>query len=488
LALISTSGTHADRIKEDEARIASMAPIDSDVDEWRTRIKQIISLKDDEGDSQDERDEKKRVRSAIAAMADEMALVLESASDEDVLEMVRISSEQPESNAESLKKFRGFPGVLLLLADGLTVLERSDLAREIYSLAVDLAPTPQAQMEVGYLLASRGSIEFPAFWANAENDVSPAILLLPDKFMGHQGLPYFEVVYEELLPGPHFPDKMALLRLALEAYGRVFAYCYPTDDAGATLRRGPGNPLEVFLMDGLHALLAKVDSYDMNLVVACMQTLWEWFGGSCEAVEDRLQISQTYLTGFERGSAGAHTAEEVDRDYRKTIAIDPDVQLRAAIRAEMSALPARSRNAVEQLLRERFPRWRLPTGVHDYLVLAEVEFRDKQRSGGDFRSVVNSYGNAAESYLQLVTRLDGVRLGQFASVRSESLRNSLNPKSPLGNLIRQIRVLAELRNPDSHGSAEFKPSSEGEADGARHLTHSIIEILSEYKRGRGDGD
>ncbi len=489
---------HADRIEQDEAFVReSAAKVDSDLDEWRVILKQAVSLRDYEGDTSKASDEKKRLRAQSASLADDIATALEDSRDEEVSELVKDAVDGPGEGGTALRDVRGFPGQLVLVGDSLATRGRVNAAKDVYSLAVDLAKTPQSQMEIGYLLASRGSIKSPGNWGYGDFGDSPAILLLPEWWMGHAGLPYFEVVYEELLPGPAFPDPLSVLRLALESYGRVFGYCYPAAESGSTdaSYESPAGSLGPFLVDGLHALLASVDEYDMNLVWACLQTLFEYTSGSVQPhIVDRLRVSEAYLHGFEVGRVSAQTAEKADRNLRRTPVIDSDA-LRAGMRKDIAevirALPARERNEIEEFFRDRLgPQWwgACPQGVRLYLIDAEQEFRRKLASrSADFRMAVCSYGSTVESHLRWITHLTNNTLGDFAKDRCLSLlADKLKPRAPIPTLRHEIMELARFRNRACHGGADYEVIPEGEADGARSVALSIVKILLRQRKDAAD--
>ncbi len=476
---------HADRIEADDTDIRGSAErLGCELEEAQRIVKQVSSLADYEFDSQEEREEKTKVRTLLAKLADEITSQLEPQDDKEILESVTELLD-PTGDWAGFRKFRGFPGVVLLIADGLVRTERFDAAKTLYSLAIDLAPTPQAQMEIAYLLASRGAVQFPGSWAYASLGYSPSILLLPDQWMGHDGVQYLEVIYEELLPGPSYPDRMAILRLALEGYGRVFAHAFPWEETGETSDRDAvESPLKPFIIDGLHTLLAAVDEYDSELVHTCLMTLFDWSSHYGD-VETRLRISETYLQGYKNARTGIETAEAVDRNTRRTMITDPSrvpIETADAVIERLRLLPPLERNEIEDRFRGHFTAvlWdQCPVVVRNYLVPAESEYRRRQaEKAADFCMAVCSFARAVEAYLCWSTGVPRSSLGKFTEEPHLSqLSARLRRSDQLPGLIRQINELSPLRNRACHGGLEYLPIPEGEADRARRLSLSITEIL-----------
>jgi len=473
--------SHAHRIETHEAKIRKIAS-EAGLEGWHP-----TSPMDLEDDSEELRQLNKNLRKYLAEEASEFVSEAHSSSAEEIISAIKEGVDFEDADAMALHLL---PARLVLFGDGFSVQGRTDAAMGLYSLAVDLAPTPQSQMEVGYLLASRGSVRFPGFWTYVEAGHSPAILLLPDTFMHHPGLLHFEVVYEELLPGPPFADSMAVLRLALEAYGRVFAYCYPEDQAGQTSESSSTPFLGAFVVDGLHTLLAEIDTHDMNLVWACLYTLFEWAGGArgVSAVEDRLRFSESYLYGYEDGRVAAQTAEKVDVNLRRTQIVDP-VEFRRELARELARVPLVERADVREVLKQRFGAdWsRISESVRWYLELGEWQLRgEKQRGAWDFRSPLRTFADAAESAVRDATGMGGRTLGEFArapQVRAW-LRGCLTPGAPADSLAVWIQELADLDNPRSHGQNPPVRTNEGQADHAKELACRIIGTLVKHRKPR----
>jgi hypothetical protein len=135
------------------------------------------------------------------------------------------------ADLSSLDRFVVVP---VCVADALCREERNSEALTLYGAALEHAPNPWIQSELGYLFLERAEVE-PLPLCAADLDKAEVI--------GKPG---------ESIP---FPDRSAMLDLALQAFGRAWSYTYTPV---YVLEDEPDLAFEVFTLDGLRVTLQEL--------------------------------------------------------------------------------------------------------------------------------------------------------------------------------------------------------------------------------------
>lgn len=135
------------------------------------------------------------------------------------------------SELSSLERFVVVP---MCVADARSREERTDEAFTLYRVALEHAPNPWIQSELGYLFLER-----------AGTQSLPACAAALDKA---------EVIGRVGEPVP-FSDRSAMLDLALQAFGRAWTYTYTPVHA---LEDEPDPAFDLFTLDGLRVTLLEL--------------------------------------------------------------------------------------------------------------------------------------------------------------------------------------------------------------------------------------
>jgi hypothetical protein len=448
---------------------------------------------DAESDSLKTKGEKRAIRRILARVSEIAARQISDYSNpRELLERFEeITIEQMESDAagDDLLNTVGVaaaihhvaPIILLLTGDELSRARKSERAVRAYDAAVNLAWTPQANVEIGCLLARRSAVEFPVPWHPTVSGLTPSVLLEWDRWTGFPGLPEFEVFYEELSPGPQAENLSALRRLALESYGRaLLPYARVPFDGDSYEKFGSFlDPLRLLplIIDGLNVLLSAEDAHTQELNSACLMTIFNCDDGGFGAnhVEDRLRVCETYLAGRQHGREDAEAAHAAFEVASRRVVVDPDEfrthviagvveELRSdlvEIRESLGGLSNRTQNEVLEQLRSDIPRWsECPNHVKEFLREADSKLRLREWG---YANLI--YGKAAEALLRHATGSRQAMLGDIdrSPVTKALLEAKMHDAAKLDLLLDDFNFVRRWKNPESHSDRRQVPAATEES-------------------------
>lgn len=402
--------------------------------------------------------------------------------------IVRVYREQPDAS-EWRRSLEGVRAVfdqvddalaltkLLLLGDQIAQYGADEVAHAVYAWAVDIAPSPQAQLETAYLIALRGQVQFP--FAMHEQFAPP--LLMDPPLLKMEGLTmegHYEVIYDQLLDCSSVVEflasqRMGLFRGALEGYGRVF--CLYARTAATAPRESPefdhATEMQPRVIDGIHVLIAAIEGEGRELLNLCFQCLFDWensTGGDTSEVEGRLRICESSLDALEMGREQGRAEEravyeairQLDEERRRTLVV-PDgnkrfEQLEQAV-ARLGSVPRTTRAEIERGWASLVGgAWaKLDDGVRQLIIEGEwLKGVIEREDGSDYGAVALYYGRAIEALLCEITHSDRLlhHFGKMMTIQDANVLRFFRTGAPLEDLSSMVVNVARARNQAAHSN------------------------------------
>jgi hypothetical protein len=333
---------------------------------------------------------------------------------------------------------------LIRLADLFANEKNHDDAFQFYDLAVRCAANPGIQAEVGCLLAHRARIDPAPLWeVDWQGDLTGEVLSL-DK---------------DLVPGPAFPARSKLVRVALEAYGMAYDY-YLQEAAGSTADEPAADndmARQTLILDGLRTLFLELGMLRDAELTCVVYDIWnEVAGGRFEDVEMERRFAETRgrvagrsieRTLFEASDI-VRTAE--DRERARTSA--------RWVEEEISKTPRSGIAQYKATCKEKLgPVWdALPPTTQSYLAQAEYLRSIEHPKDFEWGPVVVQYGRAVEALLQrtfaTVDRAyERYTLADFARfLREGKLTGMLKHGCDTRSLTKLVNDINSMRNRGAH--------------------------------------
>jgi hypothetical protein len=377
------------------------------------------------------------------------------------------------------EKFASVPDILgnlerkLIQADEATERGDQKLSLELWSEALEAAPWPAVQLELGEFLLLRSRID-PApiterYFEWDDIGQEPIRPMFPD----------FAV------PGPEAPNKREIQRLALEAYGRVYAY--HLREAARSSKESPmdlGDAWRQYLvLDGLRVLFAEMVRWDLVETTCLVYSVWySQFGWKIRSDDPYDPFGPRFAEaeGFIKGRQVELTVQQaVEEARRKVIVSDPDAfanKVADTVSERLGPIPLTTRAQLETELKGTLGgTWiSFADSVKQSLIEADwwKQLLDAV-DGRDYGPVVIEYARAVEGFLRQLRGSTEFNLSNLREMFKNHPRvkiGFLRSSVPMEELSEKIDRLTDARNKAAHGDpVAYRPTTRSRAEELRSL-------------------